>query len=212
MIKRVLSLCDLTGNMVKPWADAGYECWIVDIQHPTGITEDPLNPNIKRVGCSVEECHKFLPPFDSFDMAFAFPPCTDLAVSGARWWKKKGPKALADALALVNACWDILIQTKCWMLENPVGRLSTNWKSPSWIFNPCDYGGYLSPPGDAYTKKTCLWTGGSFIIPPSKSVTPIKVCAQGSWLQKLGGKSLKTKNLRSATPMGFALAVYEANK
>jgi len=42
-------------------------------------------------------------------------------------------------------------------------------------------------------------------------VEPVKVCEQGSWLQKLGGKSEKTKTLRSATPMGFARAFYEAN-
>ncbi len=209
---RVLSLCDYTGNMVKPWADAGYECWIVDIQHPQGVTEDPSNPNIKRVGCKVEDCVSLLPPLDSFDMAFAFPPCTDLASSGARWWKDKGVTALHNAVRLVKDCWEIISQTKVYMLENPVGRLSTNWMQPHYKFDPCDFGGYLNPAGDAYTKKTCLWTGGKFKFPQAKPVTPIKVCAQGSWLQKLGGKSLKTKNLRSATPMGFATAVYEANK
>jgi hypothetical protein len=36
----IISCFDKTGNMVKPWADAGYECHIVDIQHPPGKTVD----------------------------------------------------------------------------------------------------------------------------------------------------------------------------
>jgi len=40
----VLSLCDRTGNMVKPWAEAGTQCVIVDIQHPAG--ETPFDKNI----------------------------------------------------------------------------------------------------------------------------------------------------------------------
>jgi hypothetical protein len=209
---KILSLCDLPGNMIKPWANAGHECWIVDIQHPSGVTQDPEYPNIYRVGCKVEDCLSLIPSLESFDMAFAFPPCTDLANSGARWWKDKGVTALHDAVGLVKDCWEIMSNTKAWMLENPVGRLSTHWMQPHYKFDPCDFGGYLAPAGDAYTKKTCLWVGGDFKFPKARPVTPIKVCAQGSWIQKLGGKSLKTKNLRSATPMGFAIAVYEANK
>ena len=45
-----------------------------------------------------------------------------------------------------------------------------------------------------------------------KPVVPIRACAHGSWLMKLGGKSLRTKNLRSATPKGFAIAIFESNK
>jgi hypothetical protein len=43
-------------------------------------------------------------------------------------------------------------------------------------------------------------------------VDPTRVCGQGSWLMKLGGKSEKTKELRSMTPMGFAYAFYEVNQ
>jgi hypothetical protein len=58
------------------------------------------------------------------------------------------------------------------MLENPVGVLSSYWRKPDHTFDPCDYGGYLNPAGDAYTKKTCLWTGGGFIMPGKKPVDP----------------------------------------
>ena len=213
-MKKILSLCDLSGVMVKPWLDNGYECWIVDMQHPDGITRDG---NLVKVGCMGECLGAVLDTegvtYSDFAICFAFPTCTDLCVSGARWWKQKGQIALRDALQLVFKCQDIINWVGKGFIENPVGRLSTEWRKPDYLFNPCDYAGYLSDTQqDAYTKKTCLWTTGNFKMPEKKFVTPNKVCAQGSWIQKLGGKSLKTKNLRSKTPEGFAVAVYEANK
>jgi len=72
-----------------------------------------------------------------------------------------------------------------------------------WYFQPCDF-------GDPYTKKTGLW--GQFNNGLARNpVEPIKECAQGSWVQKLGGNSDKTKNLRSETPEGFARAFFNAN-
>jgi hypothetical protein len=62
---------------------------------------------------------------------------------------------------------------------------------------------------NAYTKRTQLW--GHFNVPELRRVEPIKLCAQGSWLQKLGGKSEKTKAARSVTPAGFSSAFFAAN-
>ncbi len=108
-------------------------------------------------------------------------------------------------MSVTIACLRIIAtcQPKFWALENPVGRLRKWMSDPRLIFNPCDY-------GDPYTKKTLLW--GRFNLPERNSVEPIRVCSQGSWLQKLGGKSEKTKMLRSITPPGFAQAFYEANQ
>ena len=64
--------------------------------------------------------------------------------------------------------------------------------------------------GDAYTKKTGLWGNFNRDL-PRNDVAPVRVCNQGSWIQRLGGKSDKTKELRSMTPMGFARAFYAAN-
>jgi hypothetical protein len=67
-------------------------------------------------------------------------------------------------------------------------------------FNPCDY-------GDPWTKKTCLW--GEFNQPVKTPVEP----TEGSKLWRMyGGKSDKTKMMRSITPPGFAQAFYEANQ
>jgi hypothetical protein len=67
------------------------------------------------------------------------------------------------------------------------------------------------PNRDAYTKETYLWTGNGFVFPEKKPVEPVLIKGSSPQWAKLGGKSLKTKNIRSATPRGFALAVYEAN-
>jgi hypothetical protein len=63
---------------------------------------------------------------------------------------------------------------------------------------------------NAYTKATCLW--GNFRLPDRKPVEPVNVSRFGSWLLKYGGKSARTKRARSETPLGFAFAMFEANK
>lgn len=198
---RVLSLCDRTGNMVKPWADAGHYCEIVDVRHDGCSTVGM----VARVGLDVRRYE----PTRTFDVVFAFPPCTHLAGSGARWWEAKGAEPLADAMSIVKACLRIIESSHAdvWMLENPVGRLSSLWREPNFTFDPCDYGGYLTPPGDHYTKRTCLWTGPDFAMPEPKRVAP----TEGSKMHLLPPSAARA-DLRSETPMGFAVAVYEANK
>lgn len=63
---------------------------------------------------------------------------------------------------------------------------------------------------NAYTKATNLY--GMFRPPERRPLFPVSVCSQGSWMMLLGGKSDRTKNLRSATPAGFARAIFEANR
>lgn len=194
----ILSLCDYTGNMLKPWAEAGHHCIAVDLAQDNPRTENGIT-------YTQEDIFDFALVPGEYDYIFAFPPCTDLAASGARWWQDKGIRATIESLQLVEQAL-MICQTarRGWMIENPIGRLANLWRKPDHYFDPCDY-------GDPYTKKTCLWVGGDFRIPAATPVEPIKVCAQGSFLQKLGGKSEKTKRIRSTTPMGFARAVYEAN-
>jgi hypothetical protein len=197
----VLSLCDRTGIMVLPWLDAGYRCMIVDTQHPKGShTEGRLT----KVGADIST---WLPPREDYAACFAFPPCTHLAISGARWFKDKGLGALIEGLTLVERSRCIAEWTGApWLLENPSGTLSTYWRKPDHTFNPSDYGGYLPDGGDAYTKLTCLWTGGGFVMPEKRPVEPV----EGSRMHLLG-PSAERANLRSVTPEGFARAVFAAN-
>jgi len=197
----VISLFDYSGIMVAPWAAAGFLCYCVDMQHLPGETRDG---NIIRVGANVRD---WLPPYARIKNLFGFPPCTDVAVSGARWFKDKGLGALVDALELFDRTVKLAEWTKApYMIENPVSTVSTYWRKPDYVFDPCDYGGYLRPPGDAYTKKTCLWTGNGFIMPKPKPVVP----REGSKMHRIG-VSPDRANLRSATPAGFAKAVFESN-
>lgn len=197
----VVSLFDLTGNMVLPWAEAGFLCYCVDIQHPPG---EQRRGNIIRVGADVRE---WLPPFAPIKILFAFPPCTHVAVSGARWFQDKGLRGLIDSLELFDSTVRLAEWTKApYMIENPVSTVSTYWRKPDYMFDPCDYGGYLSPPEDAYTKKTCLWTGHGFVMPKPRRVAPV----EGSKMHRLAPSNQRSA-LRSETPKGFAQAVYAAN-
>lgn len=90
-MKTVVSLFDLTGNMVRPWVEAGYTAYIVDMQHPAGHSSD--EPNIIKVGANIR--HGFELPGITPVFVSAFPPCDHLAVSGARWFKGKGLRSLS---------------------------------------------------------------------------------------------------------------------
>lgn len=197
----VVSLFDRSGIMVLPWAKAGYLCYCVDLEHPAG---EHREGNIVRVGADVRD---WLPPYADIKILFAFPPCTDVAVSGARWFKDKGLGSLIDALQLFEAAVRLAEWTRAaYLIENPVSTISTYWRKPDYTFDPCDYGGYLEPPADAYTKKTCLWTGNGFVMPKTMRVTPF----EGSRMHRLS-PSKDRAVLRSKTPRGFAQAVFEAN-
>jgi hypothetical protein len=184
----VLSLFDYTGNMVRPWAEAGYLCYCVDLQHPPGESKDG---NIVFVGADVRE---WLPPFARVKIVFAFPPCTDVAISGARWFKEKGLSALIRSLQLFDAAVRIAEWTKApYVIENPVSAVSTHWRKPDYRFDPCDYGGYLHPAGDAYTKKTCLWTGNGFVMPKPKRIHPREGSRMHCAINSMGSKPSSTR-------------------
>ena len=202
----VLSLCDRTGNMVRPWAEAGHQCVIVDLQHPPGESE--LEPNIVRLGMDVREYMGLYSTILQPSIVFAFPPCTHLASSGAAWFERKGHAALQEGLELVGACREVCTSSGApWMIENPVGRLTRHWRKYDHKFHPCDYGGYYDPPVDTYLKTTCLWVGGGFRMPARRRVEP----TEREWVRSLNSDRANRANQRSVTPVGFARAVYQAN-
>jgi hypothetical protein len=141
-------------------------------------------------------------------IVLAFPPCTNLAVSGARWFRDKGIAGLLDGLRMVEQCRAICEASGApWALENPVSTLSTYWRKLDLQFDPYEFAGYSpSPDADAYTKRTCLWTGGGFLLPGRRPVDPI----MGSKMHLLPPSDDRA-DLRSETPMGFSYAVFEAN-
>jgi hypothetical protein len=182
----ILDLCGGSGSWSKPYLKAGYD--------------------VRLVTLPFHDVRKYVIPKNVHGI-LAAPPCDHFSVSGAQYWKVKDSDGrTAEAVSIVLACLDIIYLAKpvWWALENPVGRLKKLCRmgTPRLIFNPCEY-------GDPYTKKTLVW--GDFAFPARTPVKPERVCSQGSWIQKLGGKSEKTKYLRSLTPPGFAQAFFEAN-
>jgi hypothetical protein len=224
----VLSLCDESGNMVRPWVEAGHKAVLVDKLH-TGVTTEG---NITRVGADVRDYLNWLEahPYVRFGIVFAFPPCTDLAVSGARHFANKGAQARFEALDVVYTCMKVGEQQDCpYMIENPVSVISSEWRKPDFYWDPDWYAGW-NPDNhwaDAYTKKTCLWVGNGFRTPgpdvrerknPSGIATVLRwqfqrpvPSTQGSKMHRLPPGPNRAR-VRSITPLGFAYAVYEANK
>ena len=216
MFKNIIISCfDLSGVMVEEWAKAGYECHIVDTQHEKG--EHTIG-NITKWGMDVFEWEKvFLEKYPDKikNVLFAsfFPPCTDLAVSGARWFKnkeEKNPGTRERAMNLVYWSDKIGKLFDCpYFIENPVSVISSIWRKPNHSFHPYEYGGYEGGSDDGYTKKTCLWTNEKFILPPKK---PIELDPLTHDRIHKKGPSADRQNFRSKTPKGFARAIFEQYK
>jgi hypothetical protein len=209
--KIILSLFDYSGGWSKPYRDAGYTVIQVDIKLGIDIFEvlaDVLDQIAEHGAVSVYGI-------------LAAPVCTDFSASGAWCWKKKetqpagynNPKTIdfdntvEHSIFMVLATLEIIerLNPVFYAIENPVGRIAKLVPEigKAWYFQPYEF-------GDPYTKKTGIY--GKFNKPVKTPVEPIKYCEQGSWTQKLGGKSERTKALRSVTPPGFAKAFFEANK
>lgn len=157
----ILCLCDLTGVMARPWVEHGYRAVLVDPQH--GITHE--DGAMLKLACTIEEAFNQISVLlRSGRLAFVagFPPCTDMAVSGAQWFARKYEADhlfQAKAVSVAEQCRVIGEMSGVpYMVENPVSVLSNVFGKPSHTFDPCDYTRFA--PEDNYTKKTCLWTGG----------------------------------------------------
>lgn len=82
--------------------------------------------------------------WEKWDMLIAFPPCTDLAVSGARWFKNKDQ---TKAIDFFKSIWNCKIPQIA--IENPIGIIS-RYRKPDQIIQPWQF-------GHGETKATCLW-------------------------------------------------------
>lgn len=112
------------------------------------------------------ECHLQVDALEllkmQWDMIIAFPPCTDLSVSGARYFAEKKAdgrqqKSIDFFMRFANEdCPKIAI-------ENPVGIMSTVWRKPDQIIQPWQF-------GCGETKATCLWLKGLPLLHPTEIV------------------------------------------
>lgn len=104
--------------------------------------------NLFEYGCGKYGCCE-VANFIEWDLMIAFPPCTDLASSGARWFEEKikdgrQKKSIEFFMKLINANIPKIA------VENPKGIMSTHYRKPDQIINPFDF-------DDPFTKPTCLW-------------------------------------------------------
>ena len=131
---KILVACEFSGIVRDAFATRGHDAWSCDLldterpgQHIKGDVLDILD--------------------DGWDMMIAHPPCTYLAVSGARWFKHR-QKEQAEALKFVRTLLNADIQRIA--LENPVSVISTRIRKPDQIIQPWMF-------GHGETKATCLW-------------------------------------------------------
>lgn len=215
-----ISMCDKSGIMMIPWAEAGYICICVDIQHSIRATAKKKHV-VKRFEGDGEihfvwgDARSWKP--SDFDKEFnrkyrivfvsCFPVCTEVAGSGSQDWGNekrdplKGIPLLMDGLMLFNSCEQIADWSGApYCLENPVGCIPTHHRKPDYYFHPWYY-------GEMYQKYTCLWTGNGFKMPERKFITKPEGVKQKIWLEPPG---LNRQDIRSETPLEFARAVFSS--
>lgn len=144
---RILVACEFSGIVRDAFAARGHDAWSCDLlpserpgQHIVGDVSEVLG--------------------EGWDLMVAHPPCTYLAVSGARWWEEREAEQDA-ALAFVDTLISAPIPRMA--LENPVSIISSWWRKPDQIIQPWQF-------GHGETKATCLWLRELPLLVPTNIV------------------------------------------
>ena len=151
---RILVACEYSGRVRQAFSRLGHDAWSLDLL--------PAEDNSKfHLRCEHEgDIWNFIDM--GWDLMIAHPPCTDLAVSGARHF----PEKIADgrqqrALEFVQALMDAPIDKIC--IENPISVISSKIRKPDQIIQPWQF-------GHGETKATCLWLKGLPKLVPTNIV------------------------------------------
>lgn len=131
---KVLIACEYSGRVRDAFIAQGHDAMSCDL-----LPTDVPGPHYQGDVCDVIN--------DGWDLMIAHPPCTHLAVSGARWFKDKLTEQ-AEALAFVRLLLDAPVPRIA--LENPVSIISSRIRKPDQIIQPWQF-------GHGETKATCLW-------------------------------------------------------
>ena len=185
---RVLIACEYSGAVRDAFAARGHDAWSCDLlpsdkpgNHYQGDVRDILN--------------------EHWDLMVCHPPCTHLAVSGARWFHLKQQQQ-SDALDFVRMLLNAPIERIA--LENPVSIISSKIRKPDQVIQPWQF-------GHEATKTTCLW------LKNLPQLVPTNIVGKGARHITKGGKSLPEWynlppsadrwKIRSATFQGIADAM-----
>lgn len=177
---KILVACEESQEVTKVFRNLGHDAFSCDLQPSSGgFPEWHIQDDVRKI------------LVDSWDMVIAFPPCTHLAVSGARWFHEKRKSGLqSEAIEFFM----MFTRLKCyWAIENPVGIMSTLYRKPDQIIQPYQF-------GHGETKKTCLWLNGLPGIMPDNLVS-----GRLARVHKMPPSEDRGK-LRSKTYPGIALA------
>ena len=145
---RVLVACEYSGRVRDAFRARGHDAWSCDLLPCDGDQNYHIQGDARfLIG-------------DFWDLMIAHPPCTHLAVSGARWFKEKQGEQ-KEALDFVKMLLDAPIERIA--LENPVSIISSKIRKPNQIIQPWQF-------GHGETKATCLWLKNLPLLRPTNIV------------------------------------------
>lgn len=191
---RVLVACEFGGAVRDEFAARGHDAVSCDL-----IPTERPGKHILGDVLPVLDGRAWRSDGQPWDLMLAFPPCTHLAVSGARWFKEKLPEQEA-ALGFVRALLAAPIHRIA--LENPVSVISTRIRKPDQIIHPWQF--WAGEPGLGEVKATCLWLKG---LPRLTPTTPGET-GRVARVWRMGPSPHRARE-RSRTSPGIALAMAE---
>lgn len=145
---RVLVACEFSGIVREAFRAKGHDAWSCDLLPAEDSSPFHLQRDLE------------LESYWDWDLMIAFPPCTHLAASGARWFKDKQQEQ-EEAIAFFMML--VLTSVPKIAIENPIGVMSKNYRKPDQIIQPWQF-------GHGETKATCLWLKGLPKLVPTNIV------------------------------------------
>ena len=189
---KILIGCEESGRVREAFRGLGHDAWSCDL---LPCTENPSKYHIQDDLLKIIKSEKW-------DMIIAFPPCTHLAISGAKYFEEKRKSGVQqEAIKFVESIWDADCPKIA--IENPVGVLSTKSKlgkpyyiQPYWF-------------GDKHRKKTGIWSKGLPKLVPTNMLDISKISDKELNKLYLLAPSPTRALMRSKTPHGLAQAIAE---
>lgn len=192
---RVLIACEFSGTVREAFKAKGHDAWSCDLE-PTDLPGNHYQGDVMDIIA------------DGWDLMIAHPPCTHLAVSGARHFEQKRKdgrqqQGIDFFMQMINAPISKIA------VENPIGIMSTIYKKPDQIIQPFEY-------GHSTTKGTCLWLKGLPLLKPTNIVKKEEIITLSSgkrmskWYyetSKLNFKNGSRAKARNKTFQGIADAM-----
>ena len=150
---RILVACECSGAVRRAFRSFGHRAWSCDLL--------PAEDGSEFHFCGDVQEYLSVTWLEEWDLVIAFPPCTDLCVSGARHFAAK--RADGRQQAAIDFFMMFTRLTCPWAIENPVGVMSTHYRKPDQIIQPWQF-------GHGETKATCLWLNGLPKLVPTNVV------------------------------------------